>query len=260
LSASPPAPRHTADAKPKRANFFAARRAEIQYGRRLRGVAKQIGDLITGFAREKDLFEHELELGQLLQKYSDMLIPWAKSIATTMLADVSNRDVAAWSALSKEMSRDLHKEIASAPTGELMRALLNEQVTLITSLPIDAAQRVHRLTLKGIEGGTRASEIAKEIMRSGQVSRGQATRIARTEVARTATALVQARATYAGSTHFKWVSVGDSDVRPLHRKLNGHVFRWDDPPVADEHTGIKALPGSIWNCRCWPSPILGEEL
>ncbi len=45
----------------------------------------------------------------------------------------------------------------------------------------------------------RASEIAKEIMRSGDVAKSRATLIARTEVARTARVLTQARAEQAVS-------------------------------------------------------------
>ncbi|MFX5937705.1 phage head morphogenesis protein, partial [Acinetobacter baumannii] len=81
----------------------------------------------------------------------------------------------------------------------VLQELLAEQVDLITSIPREAGQRVHELTLKGLEDSTRASEIAKEIMRSGEVAKSRAMLIARTEVSRTATSLTQARAQFVGS-------------------------------------------------------------
>lgn len=176
-----------------------------------------------------------------------------------MLADVDARDRSMWEQLSDEMSRELRKEIRTAPTGARMQELLQEQVSLITSLPKDAAQRVHELTLAGIEDSTRAKEIAKEIARSGEVSVNRATAIARDGVARTASTLTQARAEHIGSEGYFWRTSGDSDVRPDHKVLNGKFIRWDDPPIADKKAGRRAHAGCIYGCRCYPEPVIPED-
>jgi SPP1 gp7 family putative phage head morphogenesis protein len=191
-----------------------------------------------------------------MNRYAQVLDPWAKSVAGRMLAEVSRRDEDAWAQMSKDMSRALRTEIQTAPIGEAMRQLLADQVALIKSLPTDAAQRVHRLVQEGMFDGVRASETAKEIMRSGEVTKSRATLIARTETSRAATVLTQVRAEHVGITHFVWSTSEDGDVRPSHKKLAGKVFRWDDPPECDP--GHRALPGAIWNCRCFPSPVIGE--
>src|SRR5450830_966034 len=154
-----------------------------------------------------------------------MLKPWAIRTASNMLMDVALRDEQSWKTMAKEMSVAMRKEIAEAPTGEVLRQLLAEQVDLIQSIPRGAALRVHELTLKGLEDSTRAGEIAKKIMRSGEVSKSKALQIARTEVSRTATTLTQARAEYVGSPGYIWRTSGDSDVRSDHRELNGKMFR-----------------------------------
>lgn len=162
----------------------------------------------------------------------------------------------AWADLASEMSRELRKEIQTAPTGQLFQALLNEQVTLIKSIPLDAAQRVHDLTIKGLEDSTRASEIAKEIERSGEVATSRANLIARTEVARTASTLTQSRAEHVGSEGYIWRTSGDSDVRHSHKQMNGKFVRWDSPPTLSDGTTTHA--GQIYNCRCYPEPVLPE--
>lgn len=173
-----------------------------------------------------------------------------------MLADVNRRDQGAWREMAKEMSRSLRMEIESAPIGEVMHALLAEQVTLIKSIPIEAAQRVHKLTIEGLEGSRRANEISKEIMASGEVAKSRADLIARTEVARTASTLTQARAEYVGSDGYIWRTSGDTDVRHSHREMNGKFVRWDSPPTLD---GMKGHAGQFPNCRCYPEPVIPED-
>lgn len=180
--------------------------------------------------------------------------------AGKMLADLQRRDEQAWMQQASDMSRALRDELRRAPTGQVMRALMAEQVTLITSIPIDAAERVHRLTLEGIEDSTRSSEISKMIQASGEVARSRADLIARTEVSRASTALTEARARGIGSTHYIWRTSGDGAVRSGHKAMEGKVCAWDEPPEVEEDGRVMRFhPGQIWNCRCWPEPIISED-
>ena len=138
-----------------------------------------------------------------------------------------------------------------------MAEALNDQVTLIKSLPLEAAQRVHDLTILGLSDSTRAKEIAKEIYDTGKVTRSRATMIARTEVGRTATELTKVRAQAAGITHYIWRTSGDSDVRKSHRKMNGKVIAFSKAPEVDPGKHYHA--GSFPNCRCYPEPIIPED-
>jgi SPP1 gp7 family putative phage head morphogenesis protein len=237
--------------------FSRARKAETGFARQLRSVARQIGALIKGF------IENEAEivvidttsLRSVLSRYSDLLTPWASRVAARMIAEVDRRDLGAWTQQSKLMGRNLRREIEKAPTGEMLRKYLSEQVDLITSLPRSAAERVHQMTLRGITEGTRAEEIKAKILETGRVTESRAMLIARTEVARTASALTMVRAQYVGSDGYIWRTARDSDVRLRHRKLEGKYIRWDSPPVAGE-SGELAHAGMIYNCRCYPEPVL----
>ena len=237
-----------------RERFKRAHRAEKGFARQLKQVAKQVGSIVKGFAPSGYVSDWPV-LNDALKKYSDLLRPWATAITARMIAEVGRRDETSWNELGRSMGQELKKEIRSAPTGVQMREKLAESVGLITSLPLEAAQRVHKLTLQGILNGTRARETAKEILRTGEVTQSRAMLIARTETTRTATALVEARARHVGSIQYEWVTSNDSDVRPLHKALNGKIFSWDEPPIAGEN-GERAHPGAIFNCRCHPSPIL----
>jgi SPP1 gp7 family putative phage head morphogenesis protein len=153
------------------------------------------------------------------------------------------------------MSRALRQEIREAPTGQLMQQLLREQVELIKSLPIEAAQRVHQLTMELVSSGGRAAEIVPMILASGDVTISRANTIARTEVGRTATGLTQARAVFVGSEGYQWLTARDRDVRASHRKMEGKFVRWDDPPTLD---GLTGHAGALPNCRCTPLPVVPD--
>lgn len=248
-------------ARPKeQRDFKRSKAAERGYAKVLRKVAVHIQSIVDAFNPTPSSPDEPIDpsltaqIETALNRYAQQLDDWSYAVADRMVKEVAARDESSWFDVSRKMGRALRKEIAEAPTGQVMRERLEAQTALITSIPREAAERVRKLTLEGIVQGTRPAQIAKEIMRSGEVAESRAMLIARTEVSRTATELTRARAEYIGSTHFIWRTAGDSDVRPSHKALNGKTFRWDDPPECDP--GHHALPGAIWNCRCYPEPIL----
>lgn len=229
-------------------------RAEATYANQLSKLAQHVGQIVNGFTPGDP--STVPTLSDMLRRYADALMPWAEATAKRMIEDVNARDVASWRRLGAEFSAQLRNDILNAPTGETMRELLAGQVELIRSIPLDAAQRVHELTLAGLEDSTRASEIAKEIMRSGDVAKSRAMLIARTEVARTASSLTQVRAKHVGSEGYIWRTSRDGDVRSSHRAMNGKFIPWDSPPTLDGMTGHA---GCLPNCRCWSEPVIPED-
>lgn len=241
-----------------RARFTRARKAEKKYASQLVAVARQVGVIVKGLAPQ-GIVRDLPQLTHALDRYAELLRPWAVSVAGSMVAEVAQRDERAWAELSRETGRSLRFEVRSAPTGEAMRQILAENVDFITSLPREAAQRVHKLTIEGMSAGTRAEETAKEILKSGHVTASRAKLIARTETTRTVTAMVEARSVHVGSEGYIWRTSEDSDVRDLHRRLNGKFFKWSEPPVAGE-SGERAHAGAIYNCRCYPEPVVPDRV
>lgn len=241
-----------------RRRFTRARKAEGAFGRKLRQVAKQVGHIVRGLA-PAGVVKDIAPIKEALTKYAALLRPWAASVATSMMSEVGRRDEHAWGEMGREMGRALRSEIRSAPTGSVMKSLLDEQVDLITSLPLQAAQRVHALTMEAMVSGTRAKETAKEIMQTGKVTESRAMLIARTETGRTASAMTESRARHVGSDGYVWRTAMDSDVREIHHKLEGTFHRWDSPPIAGEN-GERSHPGAIYNCRCYPEPVLPDRV
>lgn len=196
-------------------------------------------------------------VSEALRRYAELISPWARTVARYMLADVARRSARQWEQNSREMSRALRAELTQAPTGMLLAALQDDQVRLITSLPLAGAQRVHDLTQQALVDARRATDIAKDVLRTGEVTKARAALIARTEVSRAQSNLTQARAMFAGSEGYIWRSSKDGDVRDTHRAMEGVYVRWDAPPKTDK--GIDPYhAGCGPNCRCWAEPVLPD--
>ena len=249
--------RRTRETPAQRSKFARVRHARVEYEKKLRRVARTVGAITRGLA-EGDPLASAAEVQEALRRYARIVEQWARRAAASMLADVMRRDEAAWAAVSRNMSRSLAEEIRSAPTGEVTRQLLEDQVELITSLPLEAATRVHELAMRAMETGARAGELEEQIMQTGHVTASRAALIAHTETARASSVLLQARAEHVGSLGYIWRTSRDADVRPDHRRLEGQFVAWSDPPVADIRTGTRAHAGCIWRCRCWAEPVIPE--
>lgn len=232
-----------------------SRKAETEYARKLRSIAHQVGVIIKGFAPD-GVVKDRLELTKALYAYAEMITPWAKAVASRMLADIARRDQDMWTQLGNEVNRNLKREIEFSPIGRMMQKALDDQVALITSLPRDASHRVHDLVMLGLSDSTRASEVAREILASGHVTKSRANLIARTEVARTATELTKSRAESAGITHYVWRTSRDQDVRSSHRHMEGKVIAFNQPPEVEPGKFYHA--GQFPNCRCYVEPLIPE--
>lgn len=241
----------------ERVNFSASKKTETDFARHLRKIASKVGHLVEQFDPESP--EEMTELEHMLRQYGEVIRPWARAVSRRMLADASRRDEREWRKITDRMSGAIRAETRrNNPVGQVLRTLHEEQVALITSLPLEAAQRVHDLTIRNLSKGGRASELIDRIMRSGEVTRSRANLIARTEVARSSSLLTQSRAQVIGSEGYVWRTSRDHDVRLSHRKMEGRFVRWDSPPTLVDGTVTHA--GQIYNCRCYPEPVIPDDL
>jgi SPP1 gp7 family putative phage head morphogenesis protein len=245
-------------------NFARVRNAYYGYAAKLRRIARHVQDIIRSYSPGDPAGVEAIN--RYLRDYAGILRPWARQAATLMIAEVSRRDYTAWVRHARMINQELDKELlwGGTVTGDEMRRIIDAQVDLITSIPLDAAQKVQDLSQAYWVAGQRygalrtniiASDYLREFSQIPQQVYNRATLIARTETAKTSAAVTQSRAQYIGSTHYIWKTAKDADVRPMHKRLEGTVHAWDDPPIAEER-GDRHHPGEFPNCRCWASPIL----
>ena len=114
-----------------------------------------------------------------------------------------------------------------------------------------------RLT-RSIQTGRGMADLQPYVENLNQTTKKRAALIARDQTSKATTAINQARMQGLGVKKFKWLhSYGGKEPRPLHKDvLNGKIFSLDNPPVIDERTGERGLPGVLINCRCRLSPVI----
>lgn len=231
-----------------------ARKVEIRYSQQLRKIAFYIDTIVKGFDLNNP--SNYPIIANALNQYASTLHEWAVNTAGRIMMDVALRDEKTWLIYAKDISKGVQREIRDTPIGATYQKLLNEQVNLIKSLPLESAQRVHELATRAALGGGRTKEIVDMAMATGPVAKGRANTIARTEISRAQTTFTQARAEHLGSEGYIWRTSKDSDVRHSHQEMDGKFVRWDSPPTLDNMTGHA---GCLPNCRCYADPIIPED-
>ncbi|RZG78623.1 phage head morphogenesis protein [Acinetobacter sp. WCHAc060033] len=230
---------------------------EIRYSQQLRKVAGYVDTIVKGFDVNDPRTWALIRAS--LNEYSNTLHFWAENTAGRIITDVALRDEKTWLIHAQDLSRGMRDQIRNTDIGAVYQQLLNEQVSLIKSLPLNAAQRIHDLSTRALIEGNRASDISGLIMATGQVTKARANTIARTEVSRATSIFTQARAENLGSEGYIWRTSEDEDVRKRHQELNGKFYEWDDPPIVDVKSGRRAHAGCDINCRCYPEPIIPDD-
>ena len=122
----------------------------------------------------------------------------------------------------------------------------------------DEIDSLRKKVNENVRKGIRYEELAKDIEKRYATTPQKALFIARQETRLLNTEMKKQKYEKAGITEFKWVARKDDKVREDHAHLDGHIFRFDDPPVIDSRTGERGLPGETYGCRCTMRPIIGK--
>lgn len=115
--------------------------------------------------------------------------------------------------------------------------------------------RLRKRIQKNALDGYRSSSFIKELEHDFQMSHSKAKFLARQETALLMSQFREERYKSAGVRRYRWSTSGDQRVRPYHKRLNGQIFSWDNPPIVDAY-GHRAHPGQDFGCRCIAIPII----
>lgn len=130
---------------------------------------------------------------------------------------------------------------------------VQENVSLISSIPERYLAEVEGLVLRNFQQGRRAEDFADEIAERYGVAESRAALIARDQTLKLNGALTENRQTALGITRYTWRTSQDERVRETHAELEGEVFEWADPPDVGN-------PGEDYQCRCHAEPDVSELL
>jgi SPP1 gp7 family putative phage head morphogenesis protein len=195
---------------------------------------------------------------------------FAERIAHNMITAVRVRNAQGWRAAANEStkSRLIHRLLQqelSGPVGREVERLVQQNASLIRSLPTDIAEKTNSFVAAQQRRGLRSDTIAKQLQERLPEMRAASVRlIARTETAKAETAVTQARAESIGIGWYQWHTSEDQRVRLSHKKMDGVLCRFSDPPAPEALAGERSTlghyaPGACPNCRCLALPVVSLD-
>lgn len=217
---------------------------------------------------------------EVLAAYQQLGLAGDSASAPDQLASVVKRLAKAWQArfdkqalilsvvFSKRVLRHAEKQLQGKlrengftvkfkPTKrmrEVIAATVQEQVSLIKSIPQQYMTDVQGLVMRSALKGRDVGGLAAELRKRYDMTKKRANTIARDQNNKATASMTQARQLALGITEGVWHhSHAGKTPRPLHVKANGKKFDLKKGMLIG---GEYILPGEAINCRCTWSPVI----
>lgn len=242
------------------------RRVETQFLKSLLTICSMFDRIARSVQGDVAQYNKLMAEFQDSQEYSDFVM----STVERMVTGLNTGNYSTWRKAAKEATkgnmlyRALLEEMQTGISSSIKNQIM-ENANLIRTLPTDTAKKVVQNITEEAYKGKRASEIARIIQEeTSKHSRASARLIARTEVSKATTALTKARSEDLGLKWYVWRTALDGDrVRKSHRNMEGVLVAWSNPPAPEELVGEKSAghyhAGNIYNCRCYPEPLISVD-
>ena len=155
---------------------------------------------------------------------------------------------------------DYSEELQKLGTTKQFNDILKENIGLIRGATGDIALRLQETLQKSYAEGASLKKIQEDLKSLFHYSDNRAKLIAYDQTRKATMAFTVTGYNLAGVKYFKWIhSGGGSKPRKLHKKYNGKIFEYDNPPIIDENTGERGYPAQAINCGCQMVPVFAED-
>lgn len=142
---------------------------------------------------------------------------------------------------------------AQAKLKQLEEIWVRENLDLVGSLEAETLRKLRDELTRLIADGVPDDEIEERLIaflnKQLEVETNRAVLIGSDQVGKLNGRLMEYWQRSAGITEYRWQTMMDDRVRPLHADRQGLIFRWDKPP-SDGH------PGMAVRCRCVADPVV----
>jgi SPP1 gp7 family putative phage head morphogenesis protein len=201
---------------------------------------------------------------ELMRRFNRLFSTTAPSIAEHYTGSINKASSANVHGSLKELSGGLSLPTTgiTSDMSEVLGASIAEQVSLIKSISMEYLSGVQGAVMRSITTGNGLSDLVPFLNKHKGITERRAKMIAHDQTRKAYNNLNKGRMEKLGLTKFIWLHTGGSShPRPLHVSYSGKIFSFDDPPIIDEKTGERGIPGQAINCRCRMQPVLdfGDE-
>lgn len=228
-------------------------------------IVKSYEDLLLNV----NLFEEPLSIvkgiNEIVSSFEfDQLI---SSFTKNLFINIAVENAKDWrqAVLKSHRPNDFYKYLMENTAGQiqgLLTAKSLENATLIKNIPSLFAQKATEFAVSEYLKGNRTSAIREKVLEMYEdITEVEAQRIARTEVSKASSQLTQIRSKAVGINWYVWRTSKDARVRHSHDIMEGVLVNFNNPPNPEKLAGEKYEygvynAGEIFNCRCYPEPVV----
>lgn len=219
--------------------------------------------------RNVNLNEEPLTIVKAVEEISNtyQFTQLVNNLASKIFININVENAKDWreAVFKSNRPNDFYKFLLENTQGQI-KALLTakslENAELISTMPRLFAQKATEIAENEMLKGNRADVIRNKILNLyGNLSETEAQRIARTEVSKASSQLIQIRSKAVGLNWYVWRTSKDRRVRHSHDIMEGVLVNFNNPPSPEILAGEKRSygvynAGEIFNCRCYPEPVV----
>lgn len=200
-------------------------------------------------------------LERIQAKFTVMFDNAATAISDMMVKEtLANSDRAIPVSL-KEASQSVTLRMTPR-VAQMVDAGAAESTALIRSVPSKYLSQVQGDVMRSITSGNGLQDLIPALEKQNVKTLNWAANVAKDQTRKVYNNINKARMQDAGVSKFEWIHSGGSNKpRKFHLDhapagLNGGIFDFNDPPIIDENTGERGIPGQLPYCGCTMRPII----
>ncbi len=197
-------------------------------------------------------------VNSLNQRFGALFAKRAPFLATQM---VDGAEAASKTALHSSLKKmtgglSLKTSLMTPQLKAVYKAQVAQNVSLIKTIAAEYLKNVEGAVMRSITTGRGLQDLVPALEQYEGYTHRKAKNVALDQTRKTYNAINKGRMTGIGVKRFQWFhSGGGAEPRELHLELDGQIFSFDNPPVIDEKTGERGIPGQAINCRCTMAPV-----
>lgn len=194
---------------------------------------------------------------KLVEKFGKLFDLKAKPAAKKFAKQADSASSAAVHSSLKELSGGLSlgTRKLDADTREILKATIEENVGLIKSIPQKYLGQVQGAVMRSITSKNGMNDLIPQLQKYKGITYRRARFIAADQTRKANANLSTGRLQKLGVEKFEWVHTASPNPRHLHEKLDGQIFRFDNPPIIQKDPEIRGLPAQLPGCRCRALPV-----
>lgn len=189
------------------------------------------------------------------QRFNALAEEWSRR----MIGGVVSQSSAQLNIGLKDMAERM--AIQSTLASPRMRAIVESaslaSTNLITRIPDKYLGDVRVHVMSAITAGAGLSELVPYLTKRYKGDARHAQLTALDQIRKVSESVNATRLQSLGVEEYVWIHTGGERYpRKLHQSYHGRTFRYDDPPIIDEKTGVRGHTGVAIGCRCRQRAVL----